>query len=331
MVPSPFHMGDDDDSGGLLHFSNATREGKWRAKGCWLSVALNVALVITTIVLASSSSRTHHSSACTDSSATAELVSTQLGAVAADEARCSDIGAAVLDDGGNAIDAAVAATLCLGVTHPQSSGIGGGAFIVLRLANGTSEAINSRESAPAAAYRDMYVDDSNRSSVFGGAAVAVPTELSGLRLAWERHGSLPWKRLVLPAAELADGFEVGKDLALSIAAQFEALATLPATAAVFLRGGTRALEEGEICRNPQLAATLRRVADEGPDALRVGPLAEALAADIRVSRRRSSMLPRSFVVHTSGSTFIVCVLVVMRMVSSRTNAHGSLSLMSDRS
>ena len=99
MVPSPFHMGDDDDSGGLLHFSNATREGKWRAKGCWLSVALNVALVITTIVLASSSSRTHHSSACTDSSATAELVSTQLGAVAADEARCSDIGAAVLDDG----------------------------------------------------------------------------------------------------------------------------------------------------------------------------------------------------------------------------------------
>ena len=111
MVPSPFHMGDDDDSGGLLHFSNATREGKWRAKGCWLSVALNVALVITTIVLASSSSRTHHSSACTDSSATAELVSTQLGAVAADEARCSDIGAAVLDDGGNAIDAAVAATL----------------------------------------------------------------------------------------------------------------------------------------------------------------------------------------------------------------------------
>ena len=103
------------------------------------------------------------------------------------------------------MDAAVAAALCLGVLHPHSSGIGGGAFAVVRLANGTSEAIEFREEAPAAATPNMFAGSPD-ASLEGGLAVAVPSEIHGLRLAWERHGTLPWSRLVRPAATLAEGF-----------------------------------------------------------------------------------------------------------------------------
>jgi gamma-glutamyltranspeptidase len=143
-----------------------------------------------------------------------EHVCTMNGAVAADEPRCSAVGAEVLRDGGSAVDAAVATALCLGITHPHSSGVGGGAFMVIHLANGTSEVIEFREEAPAAATRDMYIASTpHKSSLLGGLAVAVPTELHGMRVAWERHGTLPWSRLVTPAADLADGFAVGKALA----------------------------------------------------------------------------------------------------------------------
>ena len=132
----------------------------------------------------------------------------------------------------------------------------------------------------------MYIDGSgvngvNRSSTFGGAAVAVPAELSGLHLAWERHGRLPWRRLVEPAAALADGFAVGKDLAREIADMANDLAKFPVTAEVFLKPDGSPLSEGETCANTRLAATLRRVANEGPGVLRTGDLAEALAKDVR--------------------------------------------------
>ena len=237
------------------------------------SVVLNLILLVTIIAVASSPRETAPSSPQQAPRSTAEEhVSTTLGAVAADEPRCSAIGAQVLDDGGHAVDAAVATALCLGVTHPHSSGIGGGAFMVIRLANGTREAIEFREAAPAAAYRDMYIDGSgvngvNRSSTFGGAAVAVPAELSGLHLAWERHGRLPWRRLVEPAATLADGFAVGKDLAREIADMANDLAKFPVTAKVFLKPDGSPLSEGETCANKRLAATLRRVANEGPNVL----------------------------------------------------------------
>ena len=219
---------------------------------------------------------------------------TKGGAVAADEPRCSAVGADVLRDGGSAVDAAIATALCLGITHPHSSGVGGGAFMIVHLANGTSEAIEFREEAPSASSRDMYLANSSSSSssssstppssLFGGLAVAVPTELHGMRVAWERHGKLPWERLVTPAANLADGFVVGKALAREIAKEAEKLAAFPATAAVFLKpDGKSPLLEGDICRNVQLAKTLRRVAEEGPGILRQGPLAESLAADIRAA------------------------------------------------
>ena len=273
-------------------FGSGRRSRSFHVASC--SLLVNVVLIVVIASLAASPPRLSSSKSGTQTPAE-ELVITTLGAVAADEARCSAIGSAVLDEGGSAIDAAVATTLCLGVLHPHSSGIGGGAFLVMRTANGTVEAIDARETAPAAAYRDMYVDGTARSSTFGGSAVAVISELSGLYTAWERHGRLPWSRLVLPAAELADGFVVGKDLAMGIAAEAEALRYFPATAQIFLReeeGGSssnagsgnvkyRPLTEGETCVNAQLAVTLRAVAEGGPEILHTGALASALAKDIQ--------------------------------------------------
>ena len=169
------------------------------------------------------------------------------------------------------MDAAVAAALCLGVLHPHSSGIGGGAFAVVRLANGTSEAIEFREEAPAAATPNMFAGSPD-ASLEGGLAVAVPSEIHGLRLAWERHGTLPWSRLVRPAATLAEGFTVGPELARAIAQNAEALARHATSAATFLRSD-RAPPFASETRAPThaLARTLRAIATEGADALRTHP------------------------------------------------------------
>lgn len=110
-----------------------------------------------------------------------------------------------VQEGGNAVDAAVATTLCQGVVNPFASGAGGGFFMLVRAANGTTEFINARETAPAAAAADMFSGKGPDASLVGGLAVAVPLELQGLELAWRRHGSgnVSWARLVTPAADIA--------------------------------------------------------------------------------------------------------------------------------
>lgn len=246
-----------------------------------LNLVLLALLVIVAVAVTSPTTAPTPAAGTSTSSDAPEHVSTSLGAVAADEPRCSEIGASALRDGGHAVDAAVAAALCLGVLHPHSSGIGGGAFAVIRLADGTSEAIEFREEAPAASTPDMFVGRPE-ASLEGGLAVAVPSEIHGLRLAWERHGKLPWSRLVLPAATLAEGFPVGPELARAIAQNAAALARHATSAATFLRSDRRSpLRVGDTCANPALARTLRAIAEEGADALRVGTLAEALARDVR--------------------------------------------------
>jgi gamma-glutamyltranspeptidase/glutathione hydrolase/leukotriene-C4 hydrolase len=201
-------------------------------------------------------------------------------AVAADEARCSAIGAAVLSENGTAVDAAVATALCLGVLHPHSSGIGGGAFIVIyRSSDAFSEVIDARETAPAAAFESMFVG-APAAALTGGAAVGVPGELAGLWLAWQRHGNLPWARLVAPAAALAEGFTVGEQLAVAIAANAAAIAQNAALSAVLMPRGAP-LRAGERCANRALAATLRAVGTAGaPAGFYSGARGAALAADV---------------------------------------------------
>lgn len=211
------------------------------------------------------------------------------GAVAADSSRCSQIGAGVLDDGGNAVDSAVATALCLGVVNPISSGLGGGAFILIRMANGSSVFINAREPAPAAANATMYEGLHPYASLDGGLAVGVPCELRGLEAAWRSYGRLPWARLVAPAAGLArSGFAAHPYLIYTITGpyNFNRIKSIPALRDAFLiQNGTdswRAPFAGELCcRRPKLADTLDRVAERGADWLHTGPVAERLAAEVR--------------------------------------------------
>ncbi|KAF8065580.1 GGT2 [Scenedesmus sp. PABB004] len=197
------------------------------------------------------------------------------GMVAADNSRCSQVGRDVLAEGGHAADAAVAVALCLGVVNPSSSGLGGGAFITLRLANGSAAFWDARETAPAAATADMF-------------AVAVPGELPGLGALHAAHGRLPWARLVRPAAELArQGMAAHPYLVYVMSGPRNAarIAASPGLREAFMvptpGGGWRLPRVGELCcKRPRLADTLDKIAAEGPAYLNRPDVAAAMAAEI---------------------------------------------------
>ncbi|KAJ6302191.1 hypothetical protein OIU77_016307 [Salix suchowensis] len=130
------------------------------------------------------------------------------GVVATDDERCSRIGLDALREGGHAVDASVAASLCLGVVGLASSGMGGGSFMMILLANGEAQAFDMRETAPMKASEDMYAGNATKKAK-GALSIAVPGELAGLHRAWRKYGRLPWKRLVKPAEQLAfKGFKI---------------------------------------------------------------------------------------------------------------------------
>ncbi|KAI3852175.1 hypothetical protein MKX03_022975, partial [Papaver bracteatum] len=145
------------------------------------------------------------------------VVESEIGVVAADDGRCSDIGRDMLVKGGHAVDAAVATCLCLGVVYPMSSGIGGGAFmVVLNASDSKARAINSRETAPKAAFKVMYATNLEEKSK-GARSMGVPGEIAGLHKAWSMYGKLDWPDLFQPAIKLArDGFVVSPFLGLGI-------------------------------------------------------------------------------------------------------------------
>ncbi|GJN05802.1 hypothetical protein PR202_ga23467 [Eleusine coracana subsp. coracana] len=207
----------------------------------------------------------------------------ETGAAAADDARCSEVGAAALRAGGHAVDAAVAAALCLGVVHPMSSGVGGGAFIVVRdAASGEAFAFDARETAPAAATPDMYARDPT-TKYKGALSMGVPGELAGLHAAWARYGRLPWASLFAPAIRLArDGFEIVPYVAHSLNQKASDVLADPGLRAVFAPRG-RVLAAGETCFNPALADTLQRVADDGVAAFYGGAVGERLVRDVRAA------------------------------------------------
>uniref|UniRef100_A0ACD5VMB0 Uncharacterized protein n=1 Tax=Avena sativa TaxID=4498 RepID=A0ACD5VMB0_AVESA len=208
-------------------------------------------------------------------------VESEAGAVAADDGRCSEVGAAALRAGGHAVDAAVAAALCLGVVHPMSSGIGGGAFIVVRDArSGEAVAFDARETAPAAATPNMYEADPT-TKYKGALAMGVPGELAGLHAAWSRSGRLPWKSLFAPAIQLArDGYTIVSYVANALKEIEADVLSDPGLRGVFAPGG-RILTTGELCRNPALADALEALAKEGVAAFYGGHIGERLAEDVR--------------------------------------------------
>lgn len=210
------------------------------------------------------------------------------GIVASTNQLSSQVGVDVMKRGGNAIDAAIAVALALAVTYPAAGNLGGGGFMMIRLKDGKTTAIDYREMAPAAAHRNVYLDkDGNLikgegSSTVGYRASGVPGTVAGLDLALKKYGSgkLTWAQLVEPARRLAsEGFSMGYGLARSLNSN-DYLSTYPETRRIFLRDGNY-YKEGEIFRQPELAATLTRLQRFGPREFYEGLTARLIAADMK--------------------------------------------------
>jgi gamma-glutamyltranspeptidase/glutathione hydrolase len=192
------------------------------------------------------------------------------------------VGAAVLERGGNAVDAAVAVGLALAVVLPEAGNLGGGGFLVHRAADGTARALDFRERAPLAADRDMYLDEHGEPtdrSVTGHLAVGVPGSVAGLFAMHQELGSLPWPALVEPAIGLAEGHVVDEIRHRQLAAAAERLARFPASAAQFLPGGAPP-PAGSRWAQPELAATLRAIRDRGAAGFYEGAVAERLVGEM---------------------------------------------------
>ncbi|RYX88397.1 MAG: hypothetical protein EOO28_36265 [Comamonadaceae bacterium] len=185
----------------------------------------------------------------------------------------------ILQAGGSAVDAAIAAALMLNLTEPQSSGIGGGAFLVSFEAGRNSlTSFDGRETTPAAARGDRFIGPDGkplglRDAINSGLSVGVPGLLRMMELAHQRQGRLPWARLFEPVIRLAEsGFPVSGRLHALIASD-ALLAEDPVTRAYFFGADGKPLAPGSLLRNPALAAVMRRIAREGPDAFYKGEVA----------------------------------------------------------
>ncbi|MGA2073746.1 MAG: gamma-glutamyltransferase [Terriglobia bacterium] len=207
------------------------------------------------------------------------------GMVASSEPLASELGVQILREGGNAVDAAVAVGFALAVTHPVAGNIGGGGFMLIRLASGEAVVVDYREAAPTAASRNMYVDSHGelipRASTVGALSAGVPGTVAGLALAEEKYGKLGLARVIAPAVHLArDGFVVSYSLSESLRQDGDRLSKFDASRRIFLRDG-RYYEPGEIFQQPELAETLDTVAHLGAKGFYEGPVARAIAATMQ--------------------------------------------------
>ena len=214
------------------------------------------------------------------------------GVVVAQETRAADIGLDVLKRGGNAVDAAVATGFALAVTYPRAGNLGGGGYMLIHRAGGHRDvAIDYRETAPAAATRDMFLgadgEADPRKSRDSALAIGVPGTVAGLALAHARYGSGKFSlgELIAPAIALArNGLPVEDDVAESLPGAARRLARWPSAAKIFLKGGDGgALAPGERLVQSDLAATLEAIARSGPRAFYEGPIAEKLVAAVRAA------------------------------------------------
>ncbi len=220
------------------------------------------------------------------SASSGETLTVQNGAVASTDAWSSQVGADVLVEGGNAVDAAIAVGFALAVTHPSAGNIGGGGFMVVRTPDGETTTFDFREKAPLASHPEMFLDEGGEFSTEvrhrSHISVGVPGTVAGFELAHERFGSTGWARLVEPSVQLAsDGIEMTADLSNSIAGAVSRMEGRGYQASVeaFSRDGVP-YEAGELWQQPDLARTLERIRDEGRDGFYRGETADLLVAEM---------------------------------------------------
>ena len=204
--------------------------------------------------------------------------------VVAREPGATRVGLRVLQSGGNAIDAAVAVGFALAVTHPSAGNLGGGGFMLLRLADGRVTFLDFRERAPRAASRDMYLDVNGKvtgDSLVGYRASGVPGTVRGLEYASKKYGKKPWAEVVRPAVELAaKGFPLSYGTAQSLRSSAKSLSRFPDSNRIFLRNG-KYYEPGDLFVQPELARTLKRIARRGSADFYTGETARLLAQDMQ--------------------------------------------------
>lgn len=223
------------------------------------------------------------------SAAGREPVRARHGMVASTSGIASRIGADVLKRGGNAVDAAVAVAFALAVVYPQAGNLGGGGFMMIRLKDGRTTAIDYREMAPARATRNIYLDEKGElikgegSSTLGYRAAGVPGTVRGLELALKKYGSgrISWAELVEPARRLAaSGFPVSFNFARSLREASDTLGKYDESRRIFLNDG-KFFKEGDVLRQPELAATLLRLKLRGPREFYEGETARLIVADMK--------------------------------------------------
>ncbi|HEX8175121.1 MAG TPA: gamma-glutamyltransferase [Pyrinomonadaceae bacterium] len=221
--------------------------------------------------------------------ASREPVRARNGMVASTSGIASRIGADVLKRGGNAVDAAIAVAFALAVVYPAAGNLGGGGFMMIRLKDGRATAIDYREMAPKRATRNVYLDERGElikgegSSTLGYRAAGVPGTVRGMELALKKYGSgrMSWAELLAPARRLAaTGFPVSFNLARSLRDTSETLGKYEDSRRIFLNQG-RLYKEGDTIRQPELAATLARVALRGPNEFYEGETARLIVEDMK--------------------------------------------------
>ena len=208
-----------------------------------------------------------------------QAVELRTAAVAMPDSYGAAVAEQILRAGGNAVDAGIAAGLALAVTYPEAGNIGGGGFMLIHM-NGEDSFIDYREKAPGAADRDMYLDvDGNvieGLSIVGHLAVGVPGTVAGFWEAHQRFGTLPWRDLVMPAVKIAEeGFVVPEKLGGGMLTRLERYAGKTNFGDYFGN-----MTSGELHKQPELAATLQRIADNGADGFYKGKTAELIVAEM---------------------------------------------------
>ena len=218
----------------------------------------------------------------------ADTVTAKNGVVVTVSGPASDVGVSVLKDGGNAVDAAVATAFALAVTWPEAGNIGGGGYMVV-VGGRDPVVFDFRETAPAAATRDMFVKQTDR---FAHRRAGVPGTVRGLEMAHKKLGKKPWKTLVAPAIRLArDGFSLDAATARSLNGALRAAKSDSATELRRVFGkADRQWKAGDVLKQPDLARTLERVAEKGADGFYAGETAELIAAEMQ---RRGGLITKN--------------------------------------